>query len=196
MTEKLEYLKKILNGIGDLSDDDISMSLPFWNKKIIKKNDYFNQQNIVCKDLGIIVKGIFRIYYYDDESGEEKNIFFFSEDQFVVSFRSFVFQHPCRYFIEALEDSEIIYISYDKLQYLYESHKNWERFGRMLAEHFFNNSQVRTEELLFLSHEERYLNLIAEHPNILQRINAYHIASFLGIKNQSLSRIRKRLLSK
>ena len=196
MTEKLEYLKKILNGIGDLSDDDISMSLPFWNKKIIKKNDYFNQQNIVCKDLGIIVKGIFRIYYYDDESGEEKNIFFFSEDQFVVSFRSFVFQHPCRYFIEALEDSEIIYISYEKLQNLYESHKNWERFGRMLAEHFFNNSQVRTEVLLFLSHEERYLNLIAEHPNILQRINAYHIASFLGIKNQSLSRIRKRLLSK
>lgn len=196
MTEKLEYLKKILNGVGDLSDDDISMSLPFWNKKIIKKNDYFNQQNIVCKDLGIIVKGIFRIYYYDDESGEEKNIFFFSEDQFVVSFRSFVFQHPCRYFIEALEDSEIIYISYEKLQNLYESHKNWERFGRMLAEHFFNNSQVRTEELLFLSHEERYLNLIAEHPNILQRINAYHIASFLGIKNQSLSRIRKRLLSK
>lgn len=196
MTEKLEYLKKILNGIGDLSDEDISMSLPFWNKKIIKKNDYFNQQNIVCKDLGIIVKGIFRIYYYDDESGEEKNIVFFSEDQFVVSFRSFVFQHPCRYFIEALEDSEIIYISYEKLQNLYESHKNWERFGRMLAEHFFNNSQVRTEELLFLSHEERYLNLIAEHPNILQRINAYHIASFLGIKNQSLSRIRKRLLSK
>lgn len=196
MTEKLEYLKKILNGIGDLSDEDISMSLPFWNKKIIKKNDYFNQQNIVCKDLGIIVKGIFRIYYYDDESGQEKNIFFFSEDQFVVSFRSFVFQHPCRYFIEALEDSEIIYISYEKLQNLYESHKNWERFGRMLAEHFFNNSQVRTEELLFLSHEERYLNLIAEHPNILQRINAYHIASFLGIKNQSLSRIRKRLLSK
>lgn len=196
MTEKLEYLKKILNGIGELSDEDISMSLPFWNKKIIKKNDYFNQQNIVCKDLGIIVKGIFRIYYYDDESGEEKNIFFFSEDQFVVSFRSFVFQHPCRYFIEALEDSEIIYISYEKLQNLYESHKNWERFGRMLAEHFFNNSQVRTEELLFLSHEERYLNLIAEHPNILQRINAYHIASFLGIKNQSLSRIRKRLLSK
>ncbi|WP_156307220.1 Crp/Fnr family transcriptional regulator [Sphingobacterium endophyticum] len=196
MTEKLEYLKKILNGIGDLSDEDISMSLPFWNKKIIKKNDYFNQQNIVCKDLGIIVKGIFRIYYYDDDSGEEKNIFFFSEDQFVVSFRSFVFQHPCRYFIEALEDSEIIYISYEKLQNLYESHKNWERFGRMLAEHFFNNSQVRTEELLFLSHEERYLNLIAEHPNILQRINAYHIASFLGIKNQSLSRIRKRLLSK
>ena len=196
MTEKLEYLKKILNGVGDLSDEDISMSLPFWNKKIIKKNDYFNQQNIVCKDLGIIVKGIFRIYYYDDESGQEKNIFFFSEDQFVVSFRSFVFQHPCRYFIEALEDSEIIYISYEKLQNLYESHKNWERFGRMLAEHFFNNSQVRTEELLFLSHEERYLNLIAEHPNILQRINAYHIASFLGIKNQSLSRIRKRLLSK
>lgn len=196
MTEKLEYLKKILNGIGDLSDEDISMSLPFWNKKIIKKNDYFNQQNIVCKDLGIIVKGIFRIYYYDDESGEEKNIVFFSEDQFVVSFRSFVFQHPCRYFIEALEDSEIVYISYEKLQNLYESHKNWERFGRMLAEHFFNNSQVRTEELLFLSHEERYLNLIAEHPNILQRINAYHIASFLGIKNQSLSRIRKRLLSK
>jgi len=127
---------------------------------------------------------------------EEKNIFFFSENQFVVSFRSFVFQYPCSYYIEALEEAEILYISYNDLQYLYNVHKSWEKFGRLLAEHFFNQSQARAEELLFLSHEQRYLNLIKEHPNIVQRVQSYHIASYLGIKNQSLSRIRKRIAEK
>ena len=86
--------------------------------------------------------------------------------------------------------------NYENLQYLYENSKAWEKFGRNLAEHFFNQSQVRTEDLLFLSHEQRYVNLLQDHPNILQRVQAYHVASYLGIKNQSLSRIRKRLLSK
>ncbi len=196
MFEKEEFLTRILNGIGDLSPENLALSLPFWHRKSYNKADFFNQQHIVCKDLGIVLSGIFRIYYYDESTGEEKNIYFFSEEQFVVSFRSFVFQHPCRYYIQALEDAEILFINYENLQYLYENSKAWEKFGRNLAEHFFNQSQVRTEDLLFLSHEQRYVNLLQDHPNILQRVQAYHVASYLGIKNQSLSRIRKRLLSK
>lgn len=120
----------------------------------------------------------------------------FSEDQFIVSFRSFIYQFPCNYYIEALEDAEILYINYQDLQQLYEQSNEWQKFGRLLAEHFFNHSQGRTEDLLFLSHEARYVNLLATHPNILDRVPAYHIASFLGIKNPSLSRIRKRLSEK
>lgn len=194
--ENHALLVNVVQEFSGLTEDEISVGLPFWRKKKILKGDFYNQQDVICKDLGIVAKGIFRIYHYDERTDEEKNFFFFSEKQFLVSFRSFICQYPCVYYIEALEDAEILYISYSDLQNLYQSHKSWERFGRILAEHFFNQSQGRTEELLLFTHEQRYLNLLEKHPNIAERVPSFHIASFLGIKNQSLSRIKKRLLGK
>lgn len=193
MEESSKYLQSIIAPFAGLTENDISVSLPFWRKRQIPKGNFYNKQNVVCKDLGIVVKGIFRVYYHDPETDEERNIFFFSEGQFIVSFRSFIYQYPCNYYIEALEDAEILYVPYQDLQNLYTEHKCWERFGRILAEHFFNQSQARAEGFQFLTHEQRYLNLINEHPNIVQRIPSYHIASYLGIKNPSLSRIKKRI---
>jgi CRP-like cAMP-binding protein len=183
------YLKKF----ASLTDEDINESQTFWKPRKIAKGDFFNMQSMVCNDLGFIVKGIFRIYYRDPKTEEEKNLFFFSEGQFVVSFRSFISQNPCWYFIEAMEDSDVIFISYQDLNSLYDTNRNWGKFGRLIAETFFAYAQSRTEEFLFFSHEKRFLRLLEEHPNIIERIPAYHISSFLGITNPSLSRIRKRL---
>jgi CRP-like cAMP-binding protein len=193
MDNKDEILKEVVQKFAGLTDHDIAVSLPFWHIRKIKKGEFFNRQNIVCKDLGIVVKGIFRIYHNDPQNDEQKNIFFFSENQFIVSFRSFIYQYPCNYYIEALEDAELLYISYVDLHQLYSTAIAWQQFGRLLAERFFNYSQSRAEELLFLSHEQRYVRLLEEHPTILNRIPAYHISSYLGIKNPSLSRIRKRI---
>lgn len=195
-TDETYLLRQVIREFSGLTEEDLSVSLAFWHKRKIAKGDFYNKQNVVCKDLGIVVKGMFRVYYYDPKTDEERNIFFFSERQFIVSFRSFIFQYPCVYYIEALEDAEILCLNYPDLQDLYASHKGWEKFGRILAEHFFNHSQGRTEELLFLTHEQRYLNLLQEHPNIVQRVPSFHIASYLGIKNQSLSRIKKRISEK
>jgi CRP-like cAMP-binding protein len=193
MIDKDEILAHHLRSFAGLTDEDIAISQPFWKPRKIVKGDFFNMQSMVCNDLGLIVKGIFRIYYSDPKSEEEKNLFFFSENQFVVSFRSFISQNPCWYFIEAMEDAEVIFISYRDLNSLYEKNLNWGKFGRLLAETFFAYAQSRTEEFMFLSHEKRFVRLLEEHPNIIERIPAYHISSFLGITNPSLSRIRKRL---
>jgi CRP-like cAMP-binding protein len=193
MNEKNEILFQYLHNFAALTDQDIAESQAFWKPRKIVKGDFFNMQSMVCNDLGLVIKGIFRIYYRDPETEEEKNLFFFSENQFVVSFRSFISQNPCWYFIEAMEDSEVIFISYQDLNRLYERNLNWGKFGRLLAETFFAYAQSRTEEFLFFSHEKRFLRLLDEHPNIIERIPAYHISSFLGITNPSLSRIRKRL---
>ncbi|RBQ03981.1 Crp/Fnr family transcriptional regulator [Pedobacter miscanthi] len=193
MDNKNEILTSHLKNFASLTDQDITESLPLWKPRKIAKGDYFNMQSMVCNDLGLVVKGIFRIFYRDPEGGEEKNLFFFSENQFVVSFRSFISRNPCWYFIEAMEDSEIIFISYRDLNALYERNLNWGKFGRLLAETFFAYAQSRTEEFIFFSHEQRFLRLLEEHPNIIERIPAYHISSFLGITNPSLSRIRKRI---
>ena len=196
MTDKNDRMVQHLRDFAPLSDKDINDSLPFWKARKMNKGDFFNMQSMVCSDLGLIVKGIFRIYFRDPDTAEDKNIFFFSENQFVVSFRSFVSRNPCWYFIEAMEDSEIFFISYQDLNSLYETHPNWGKFGRLLAELFFNIAQTRTEDLLFFSHEQRYVRLLEEHQDIVKRIPAYHISSYLGITNPSLSRIRKRIESK
>lgn len=193
MSDKNDTVFKHLRGFAPLNDKDIDDSQPFWKARKIKKGDFFNMQSMVCNDLGLIAKGIFRIYFRDPDTKEDKNIFFFSENQFVVSFRSFVSRNPCWYFIEAMEDSEIFFISYHDLNGLYETHPNWGKFGRLLAELFFAVAQTRAEEFIFLSHEQRYIRLLEEHPDIVERIPAYHISSYLGITNPSLSRIRKRI---
>jgi CRP-like cAMP-binding protein len=193
MNDNHEILGTYLTNFSALTEKDIADSRDLWKTRKIKKGDFFNLQYMVCNDLGLVIRGIFRIYYSHPDTGEETNIFFFSENQFVVSFRSFVTRIACHYFIQAMEDSEIIYISYRDLTALYETHPNWARFGRLLAEQFFSYSQTRTEELLFFSPEQRYTRLLDAHPNIINRIPAYHVASFLGITNPSLSRIRKRI---
>lgn len=193
MSDHFEILNTHLASFAALDEKDIADSSMFWKTRKIKKGDFFNMQNMVCNDLGLVVKGIFRIYYADPETDEEKNIFFFSENQFLVSFRSFITRKVCHYYIQAMEDSEIIYIAYRDLTHLYETHSKWAKFGRLLAELFFTYSQTRTEELLFITHEERFIRLLEEHPNIVNRIPAYHISSYLGITNPSLSRIRKRI---
>ena len=196
MTDRNDSIFQHLRDFAPLNDKDISDSQPFWKSRKINKGDFLNMQSMVCNDLGLVVKGIFRIYFQDPTEKEDKNIFFFSENQFVVSFRSFISRNPCWYFIEAMEDSEIFFISYNNLNSLYETHPNWGKFGRLLAELFFNIAQTRTEEFIFFSHEQRYLRLLEEHPDIIERIPAYHISSYLGITNPSLSRIRKRIESK
>ena len=196
MTDKNDIVFQHLRNFAPLNDKDVSDSQPFWKARKINKGDFFNMQSMVCNDLGLIVKGIFRIYFRDPDTKEDKNIFFFSENQFVVSFRSFISRDACWYFIEAMEDSEIFFISYKDLNSLYETNPNWSKFGRLLAELFFKLAQNRTEEFIFFSHEQRYIRLLEEHPDIVERIPAYHISSYLGITNPSLSRIRKRVESK
>jgi hypothetical protein len=193
MNEKQEMLSEVLKGFADLTTEDVTISLPYWRTRKIAKGEFFNMQSFVCTDLALIVRGIFRVYYIHPKTQEEKNIYFFSEGQFLVSFRSFITQYPCYYFIQALEDAEIISINYKNLQYLYTTPTGWEKFGRLIAELFFNYSQSRAEEFLFNTPEERYLKMMDEHPDIVNRIPAYHISSYLGIKNPSMTRIKKRI---
>lgn len=193
MNDKNEIIAEHLRNFAALTDKDISEGQPFWKPGTIRKGDFFTMRTMVCNDLGLVVKGIFRVYYHDPISDNYKNLFFFSENQFVVSFGSFISQNPSLYFIEAMEDSEIVFISYQDLNALYNTNANWAKFGRLLAELFFAYAQTHTEEFVFFSHEERYLRLLEEHPNIIERIPAYHISSLLGITNLSLSKLRKQI---
>lgn len=193
MKDHWQYLVTTLNSYTTLTTEDLAAAKSLWIESSIKKGDFFNSQGAVCRYLGFVVEGVFRIYYIDPLSGEEVNVFFFQVGQLMVSFKSFTHQVSCQYFVEALTDSKVLKISFHNLQKLYANYHNWEKFGRLFAEECFNLSQLRTESFLFQSPEQRYIDFVKVYPNLFNQIPLYHIASYLGIKGPSLSRIRKRV---
>ncbi len=193
---QLEVLAFALNQFADLTADDFNRSTSFWHTKTYKKGDYFNRQKSICRYLGFIQTGAFRSYVIDRTTAEEKNVFLYSQHQFVIPFKSFVNQTPCDYHTQAMTDASILYIGINDLLFLYQESHKWERFGRLLAEMAFNVTLERMENFLFKTPEERYLDLIKNHPDIFNTVPLYHISSYLGIKGPSLSRIRKRISEK
>jgi len=82
MTE-LNGLSEMVSQFAGLTPQDFELSMPFWNQQVYKKGDYYNQYKTVCKYLGFVVEGTFRSFVIDEKTGEEKNIFFYSDNQFV-----------------------------------------------------------------------------------------------------------------
>ncbi|WP_338869682.1 Crp/Fnr family transcriptional regulator [Spirosoma sp. SC4-14] len=189
----LDILRQALRVFADIDEQAFALSIPFWQPKQYRKGEFYNEYKNVCKHLGFILDGIFRAYCVDGETGVEKNVFFFSKHQIVVSYKSFINQSPCNYYTEAMHDSSVLYIHINHLTELYQQSHQWERFGRLVAEKAFNTTMGRMEDFLFQTPEQRYLDLIEQHPDIYNAIPLYHLSSYLGIQGPSLSRIRKRL---
>lgn len=193
---EIELLQQTLYAAAGMSKEVFDLSLPYWKQKEYKKNEYYNEYRNVCKHLGFVIDGVFRIYRMNDDTGEEKNMLFFSKHQFISSFKSFFQQTPCSYFTQSMVDATVLYIHIDDLNKLYKQSHEWERFGRIVAEAAFNLVMNNTEGALFKTPEERYVEMIEQHPDIFNSVPLYHIASYLGIQGPSLSRIRKRMTGK
>jgi CRP-like cAMP-binding protein len=194
--KEIDILKFALNQFADITATDFELSAIFWHQREYKKGEYYNQHKSVCKYLGFITNGFFRSYIIDNKTSEEKNIFLYSKNQFVVTFKSFINQIPCDYHTQAMTDATVVYINITDLLSLYKQSHKWEKFGRLLAQGAFNVAIARTESFVFQTPEERYLDLIKYHPEIFNNIPLYHISSYLGIQGPSLSRIRKRISGK
>ncbi|MGN8056672.1 Crp/Fnr family transcriptional regulator [Pedobacter sp. 22163] len=194
-TTEIDLLRTVLGSAG-MKPEAFELSLPHWKVKQYKKGEFYNEYKNVCKHLGFVIHGVFRIYRVNSETGEEKNMLFFTDRQFVASYKSFMSQTACEYYTEAMADSLILYIHIDHLNALYGQSHQWERFGRIVAETAFHEVMTNTEGFLFKTPEDRYREMMEKHPNIFNSVPGYHIASYLGIQGPSLSRIRKRMVGK
>ncbi len=186
-------LAQQLAAFANLSAADVRLAEGLWTHRRIAKNEFFNFRNTVCRHIGFLVSGLFRVYYVDPVTAEEHDMFFVPEGFFLTSLKSLLTQEACPYYVAALEDAELLVINLEQLQQLYAQSHGWERFGRRLAEQYLVLHQAKVESLLFQSAEQRYLTLLAQFPGITNRVSLGHIASYLGIKGPSLSRIRARL---
>lgn len=192
--EELDKLYLTISGMTGMTAEEFNISLPYWKQKTYKKGEFYNEYKNVCKYLGFVVKGVFRIYKLHEPTAAERNMLFFTNDQFMSSYKSFFSQLSCDYYTESMTPSVILYIHYDHLQELYQSSPSWERFGRLYAESALHAVMTNTEGFLFKSPEERYVEMLDLHPEIFGSVPLYHIASYLGIEGPSLSRIRKRMI--
>ena len=188
-----QKLKTAINLISPIDEEDWSVLEPQLNVREYKKLDYYLSADEIENQIGFINEGSFK-WYYINNKGEEVNFHFFFYNEFVVEFNSFLSQKPSKMFIQAMENSQVILLpKRDKILETYAKSHNWERFGRIISETQFMHSSDRVQDFLFRSAEERYLNLLKEHPDIFQRISLSNISSYLGIQGPSLSRIRKRI---
>ncbi len=137
------------------------------------------------------LKGCVRQFYLVE--GNEKSTAFYLESQFISSMRSFVNKSPADHYLECLEDCILIPITNSIEKELLDTFPKMERFARLVLEEELGNYQVMLSNQIFLNPEERYLELTKNHKALLQRVSLKHLATFLGISPESLSRIRKRI---
>ncbi len=187
-----DHYKEAVQRIAPVTDADCDMFIPFLKLKQYQKGSNFVAEGQISNEIGFIISGSFRVYYLLD--GKEINANFYFENEFVVEYQSFLLQQPSHYYIEALEDSEVITFTSAELRSTYDKSHNWERFGRIIAEKLYIDATERAESFLFLTGEQRYLNLLKRRPKIFERVPLYHIASHLGVERESLSRLRKKIL--
>ena len=187
----LENFKIQIRKITDFSVEECEMFIPYLKKKVLKKGDYFLREGQNVNEIAFVERGVLRFFYLSD--GKEINNHFFLENDYAVSYLDFLRGTQSRYYIEALEECELYTFNSEALQIAYDQSKNWERFGRIIAESVYATATNRFESFLFLSAKERYLQMQKDYPQFLQRIPLYQLASYLGIERESLSRIRKEL---
>ena len=188
------YLNSYKKINPELTDEELEFVKSNISILKLKKKQILIHENEIQKSIAFIYSGLIRSYFID-ENGKEINNAFFSENEFVTDYLSFIKQQKTKYTFECLEDCILISIPFETVEIAFDKYKNFANFGRKIAEWALENRTKKYESFLFETAEERYLRFIAENRPILNRISLSHLASYLGIERQSLSRIRSRILS-
>jgi CRP-like cAMP-binding protein len=179
-------------GAFGFDNTEFEYLLSHFTRKELKKGDFFCRVGDTGDSKAYINKGCTRTFVFN-EDGRESILFFSFEDWWLCDFASFNSGNPGNYNIEALEDCELLYITkhnWEKLQTEIPKFRLWYTIKVPRSDGAMLN---RFADQRLLSAEERYLAILKNKPHILQRVPLQHVASYLNIEPQSLSRIRKRV---
>lgn len=187
----MDLLIQTIRNYIPFSPADEAVARKLFRRKEFKKGEHLLTAGEICRYLIFIESGLVR--YYITKDGEDQTNYFNKEGEFVCVYTSFLPQSPSGISIQALEDCVAWLISFDGIQQFYKEVEYGERFGRLAIEAVYLNAIAQIASLYTDTPEIRYKNFLRNYPAIAQRIPQYYIASYVGVKPQSLSRIRKRL---
>ena len=182
-----------IKSIASLNEAEEKAFLSILEVKIFKKKEFLLQEGKLCNKITFVNNGCMRLFY--NVEGVENTIQFFFGDSWYTDYASFLTGKPTIENMQALEESEVVQFKKDDLYKLYDSMPIFEKVGRIFAENAYLSisqlNQMKTNE----EPEVRYINLLKTRPELVQQIPQHYIASYLGIKPETLSRIRKRILT-
>jgi len=184
----MNLLEQILKENLKLADEMYNRFIELSGTKHLKKKEFFTQKGKVCYYLGFIESGVLRSYF---EKGADEFIkdFYFS-GSFVVALGSFLSGEPCIGNIQALEETRLITLSRSAYDLLLKESNEWYKFGKYISDSLLAKKCQRETSFLMDDAYERYKLLLKTYPRIEQYVSQYYIASYLGIKPESLSRMK------
>jgi CRP/FNR family transcriptional regulator len=194
-----DAIKNYLDSYKKITPDLTLEELTFIEERVsvseLKNKTFYLKSGDIQNEMSFLFQGLLRSYYID-EKGNQITIQFIKENEYISDYSAFITQTPSKFYIQCLEPCILVNISYLTIQEAYSKYKNFENYGRKIAEIILTNRQTRIESFLFEDAEKRYLNFTNQNSNLLNRISITHLCSYLGIERQSLSRIRKKLNAK
>lgn len=176
----------------EIDEDQIELLKSFFIHKKLGRKEYLLKEGDICGNLAFVNKGILKSYILDDKGNERINLFAF-EGWWISDFNSFLNEEKAFLNIDAVEDSELLLLSRKNYEELTLKIPVMDRYFRIL----YQNSLVTKDYRLVISHnftaEEKYLQLVESHPDITQKLSHALIASYLGLSQETVSRIRKKI---
>lgn len=186
----MKELKQFVNNITTVGPDVYQLveSLAFVKK--FEKGEFLLRQGSICKHIYLVISGALRVFQHDD--GREITSRFTTPGMVITSYYSMISSRATQENIQAIENAEVIMIPYNPLEQQFEKYHVLERLGRKILEDYFIKKEERIMLLQSKSAMERYQILLSDQAELLQFASLGHIASYLGITQETLSRIRKK----
>jgi CRP-like cAMP-binding protein len=170
------------------TDDQMTAFLSKVKATQVHKNDVLVRVGDICPKVWFVHQGILRHYAVDGE--KEGTVWFSFSGDLLTEVTSFITRNPSVHNIIAITDCELLSMDYADLQHFYDTEKIWERFGRLTTVQYLLAQMARTNSLLFQTGKQKYDEFVKRHPEALQHIPLHQIADFIGVKFETLSRIR------
>ena len=184
----MNTLECILKNELNLSDEMYRRFIELTEKKQLQKKELFAEEGKVCHHLGFIESGVLRSYIEKDAEEYIKDFYF--SGSFVVAYGSFLTGNPCIGSIQALKETHLITLSRSSYDQLLKESNEWFKFGKYISDHLLIKKCRKETSFLMDNAYERYKLLLKTYPNIEQHISQHHIAAYLGIHPESLSRLK------
>ena len=191
----MEILSNYLYEVLKVPKEAVAGCTSFYSEKKVKKGEFLLREGEVCNGTYFVEKGLLRMYSID-KNGKE-HIIQFAPEMWLLSDRSSLFfNEKSSYFIDAVEDSEVLFLKNEFFIHLHEDFPETVESNDLLLQKHIRSLQRRVNSLLSHTAEERYLSFIKMYPSLMLRVPQWMVASYLGITPESLSRVRKELVRK
>ncbi len=176
----------------DLNETQQRLLASAFTTREVAEREHLVLPGSTAHEVFFVAHGLLRFYYPSDD-GRESNKAFVAEGEFAGALAAANLGLPLLYGVEALEPTTVLTASYVDFVGLMDADPVFERFGRKLAELILTRKELRTRSFLLQDATARYLDFVSAHPDLVQRVPLYHIASLLGVTDVHLSRIRREL---